>query len=48
MYAVYSLVKLIVTCCCDELGQEGVEQAGPTIGEVSITSLLLAMGGLLL
>lgn len=32
----------------DELWQEGVEQAWPTIGGVSITSLLLAMAGLLL
>lgn len=37
-----------MTCCSIELGQEGAEQAGPTIGRVSITSLLLAMAGLLL
>lgn len=37
-----------MTYCGDELGQEGVEQAGPTIGRVSITSLLLAMARLLL
>lgn len=37
-----------MTCCSAELEQEGAEQVGPTIGRVSISSLLLATAILLL